>query len=130
MMGSSFNRLLHSRLRRGRGRGTDVPLRDTVLAGCVTVLFFSMQSPELVDRWLWIPFLFALCFRSAAPSTTDPGRDETVLLHEPVPYDFEASEATPAATAPRAPYEEAEPHPRLRRVSGTVPAARTTRRPS
>ena len=29
----------------------------------MTVLFFSFQSPELVDRWLWLPFLLALCFR-------------------------------------------------------------------
>ena len=64
MMGSCFNRLLHGRLRQGRRKGGDRALRDTVLAGCVTVLFFSLQSPELVDRWLWLPFLLALCFRS------------------------------------------------------------------
>ena len=61
MIGSCFNRLLHGRLR--LGRGADRALRDTVLAGCVTVLFFSFQSPEIVDRWLWLPFLLALCFR-------------------------------------------------------------------
>ena len=63
MMGSSFNRLLRGRRRRLRANGA---IRDTVLAGCVVVLFFSMQSPELVDRWLWLPFILALCFRDRA----------------------------------------------------------------
>ncbi len=40
------------------------PLRGTVLAGCLTVLFFALQGPELVDRWLWLPFMLALCFRA------------------------------------------------------------------
>ncbi len=53
MMASSFRRVL---VRRN-------PLRNAVLAGCATVLFFALQSPELVDRWLWLPFMLALCFR-------------------------------------------------------------------
>ncbi len=72
MMGSSFNRLLHGRCA-GAAKGADRALRDTVLAGCVTVLFFSFQSPEIVDRWLWLPFMLALCFRDAGP--TGPVRD-------------------------------------------------------
>jgi O-antigen ligase len=61
MMGSSFHRLLRGRLRH---RSRKDPLRDIVLAGCVTILVYSMQGPELVDRWLWLPFILALCFRS------------------------------------------------------------------
>ncbi len=68
MMGSSFNRLLSGRR---KGKHGD-PLRDVVLAGCVTVLVFSMQGPELVDRWMWLPFLLALCFRDPAPPVTSP----------------------------------------------------------
>jgi hypothetical protein len=60
MMGSAFNRLLNDRRRRGKGRD---PMRDVVLATCVTVLFFALQGPELVDRWFWLPFLLAMCFR-------------------------------------------------------------------
>jgi O-antigen/teichoic acid export membrane protein len=70
MMGSSFNRLLHGRLRRPKDR--DRAMRDTVLAGSVTVVFFSMQSPELVDRWLWLPFILALCFRDVAVREPEP----------------------------------------------------------
>ena len=59
MMASSVHRLL-----RGRRKSQPDPMRDVVLAGCVTVLFFSLQSPEIVDRWLWLPFMLALCFRT------------------------------------------------------------------
>jgi hypothetical protein len=57
----------------------DAP-RGTVLAGCVTILFFALQSPELVDRWLWLPFMFALCFgapvkRKAGATALPPGRN-------------------------------------------------------
>jgi hypothetical protein len=48
------------------------PLRATVLAGCLTVLFFALQSPEIVDRWEWLPFLLALCFRPVRRSLTRP----------------------------------------------------------
>jgi hypothetical protein len=125
MMGSSFNRLLHGRLRQGRRQGADRALRDTVLAGCVTVLFFSFQSPELVDRWLWLPFLLALCFRTGV-SGDDPGTRLSVPVTEPRPV--RAPTAAPAP--PLAPHETAEPLPVLRRVSGTVPAAARSRRPS
>lgn len=65
MMGSSFNRLLNGRRKRGRANtGT----RDIVLAACVTVLVYSMSGPELVDRWLWLPFIMALCFRDPVPA--------------------------------------------------------------
>ncbi len=126
MMGSCFKRLLHGRLRPGRRRkGGDGALRDTVLAGCVTVLFFSLQSPELVDRWLWLPFLLALCFRGAGPAD-DPGPGLTLPAAEPVPVRAAATE--PAL--PHRPRESAEPLPVLRRVSGTVPAAARSRRPT
>lgn len=81
MMGSSFNRLLKGR--RGRGTTRDRAIRDTVLAGCVVVLFFSMQSPEIVDRWLWLPFLLALCFRDRG--ATAPGADQPLRADEPLP---------------------------------------------
>jgi hypothetical protein len=66
--------MMASALRRVWGRKD--ALRATVLAGCVTVLFFALQSPEIVDRWEWLPFLLALCFRpvrrslTGAPGTT------------------------------------------------------------
>ncbi len=127
MMSSSFNRLLRDRRR--RGKGTDGALRDTVLAGCVTVLFFSMQSPELVDRWLWLPFLLALCFRPGAPSA-GPGRRDTAPVLEPVPVPAAVSAPASVPARTRAPHETADSLPVLRRVSGTVPAAARTRRPS
>jgi hypothetical protein len=119
MMGSCFNRLLHGRLRQGRRKGGDRALRDTVLAGCMTVLFFSFQSPELVDRWLWLPFLLALCFRPAGRSD-DPGPGLALHVAEPLP--LSAATTAPAPLPP--PQETAEPLPVLRRVSGTVPASR------
>ena len=39
-------------------------MRDVVLAGCIGVFFYSLQGPELVDRWMWLPFMLALCFRN------------------------------------------------------------------
>jgi hypothetical protein len=123
MMGSSFNRLLSGRRR--RAKGPDRSMRDTVLAGCVTVLFFSMQSPEIVDRWLWLPFILAFCFRDAG-STSPPGLREPIPVAEPEP--IPASAATPAS--PPSPHETAEPLPVVRRVSGTVPIAARTRRSS
>ena len=130
MMGSSFNRLLHGRRR--RGKGGDRAMRDTVLAGCVTVLFFSIQSPEIVDRWLWLPFMLALCFRDPGP-TGQPGLQE----HHPHLRTGAGAGSRvrprPHGTAPasaRSPHETAEPLPVLRRVSGTVPSAARTRRPS
>jgi hypothetical protein len=131
MMGSSFNRLLHRRRR--RGKGGDRAMRDTVLAGCVVVLFFAMQSPELVDRWLWLPFMLALCFRDAGP-TGRPGLQEPIPVSEPEPV---PAATTAPAHAPahahvpaRSAHETAEPLPVLRRVSGTVPIAARTRRSS
>src|SRR6202042_3089161 len=91
MMGSSFNRLLNGRRR--RAKGMDRSTRDTVLAGCVTVLFFSMQSPELVDRWLWLPFILALCFRDRA-AAAPPDLDE-VDRPEPVPAALASATGSP-----------------------------------
>lgn len=112
MMGSSLNRLLKGRLR--QGRGGDRALRDTVLAGCVTVLFFSFQSPEIVDRWLWLPFMLALCFRADRGRREEPARPEPAPMSEPMPM------PSPAAAHEPPPHEIAEPLPVLRRVSGTV----------
>jgi hypothetical protein len=75
MVGSSFNRLLHDRLRAGKNWD---PMRDVVLAACVAVLFFSMQGPELVDRWFWMPFLLALTFRDYTPPPA-PEHDAVAL---------------------------------------------------
>ena len=125
MMGSCLNRLLRGRLRHGRRKGGDRALRDTVLAGCITVLFFSMQSPELVDRWLWLPFLLALCFRTAGPAD-DPGPGLTLTAAEAQPVRADSTEPAP----PPRPHESAEPLPVPRQVSGTVPAAARSRRPT
>jgi hypothetical protein len=68
----------------GRRRG---PLQDVVLAGCVTVLIGGMAGPALVDRWLWMPFVLALCFRLGAQAEEpDPGsvpEEEPVALAGP-----------------------------------------------
>jgi hypothetical protein len=126
MMGSSLNRLLKGRLRQGKRRGGDRAVRDTVLAGCVTVLFFSFQSPEIVDRWLWLPFMLALCFRTSSGPSGDRGRGEEIPRAEPAPV----LTSTPAPAPEPTPDETAEPLPVLRRVSGTVPVAARMRRPS
>ena len=99
MLGSSFNRLLNGRLRAGKNWD---PMRDVVLAACIAVLFFSMQGPELVDRWFWMPFLLAFTFRDYVPPPA-PGRDQ---LAHPV-----TTPQTPAVTAPNG---------QPRRVRGTV----------
>jgi hypothetical protein len=52
-MGSGIRRML---LYRG-------PTTDILLCGMVAVLFFSLQSPELFDRWLWLPFVLAISWR-------------------------------------------------------------------
>ena len=123
MMGSSFNRLLNGRRR--RAKGMDRSTRDTVLAGCVTVLFFSMQSPEIVDRWLWLPFILALCFRDAGP-TGRSGIQEPIPVSEPEPVPASmAASASPASL-----HGTAQPLPVIRRVRGTVPIAARSREPS
>ncbi|HSZ38132.1 MAG TPA: O-antigen ligase family protein [Acidimicrobiales bacterium] len=98
MTGSGFSRLLRGRIRAGKNWD---PMRDVVLAACVADLFFAMQSPELVDRWFWLPFLLALTFRDDAP---------------PQPTTADAIEVPD--TAPQAPAQAASGQPR--RVSGSV----------
>jgi O-antigen ligase len=107
MTGTAFRQLLSGRLRAGKNWD---PMRDIVLAACVADLFFSMQSPELVDRWFWIPFLLAMTFRATAAPPT-PSVDAIEL---PV-------------TAPEAPVVAANGQPRPRRVSGTVGRHAATR---
>jgi O-Antigen ligase len=123
MMGSSFNRLLNGRRR--RPRGMDRSTRDTVLAGCVTVLFFSMQSPEIVDRWLWLPFILALCFRDGGP-TGRPGLQEPIPASEPEPVPASMAASASAVSL----HDAAQPLPVIRRVGGTVPIAARSREPS
>lgn len=57
-MATAFRRVLR--------RGRRDPTRDMILTGIVVVLFFSLQSPELFDRWLWLPFMLALTYRRDA----------------------------------------------------------------
>jgi hypothetical protein len=76
MMGSAIMRTLHGRRRLGKNRD---PMKDIILAGCIVTLFFSMQSPELVDRWLWLPFLLAFCVRDPAPAASA----DATLLEQP-----------------------------------------------
>jgi hypothetical protein len=72
MMASSIRRVL----------GRRDPMRVTVLAGCVTVLIFALQSPELVDRWLWLPFMLALCFRDPRGSRAGRnGKATSLTIH-------------------------------------------------
>ncbi len=122
MMGSSCNRLLRGRRQRRRTSAREGAIRDTVLAGCAVVLFFSMQSPELVDRWLWLPFMLALCFRDRAGAVAcpPPERDEAIV---PEPdSDPHLAALQIASRFPRpAPALLTDPLPVLRRVSGTVP---------
>jgi O-antigen ligase len=82
MMGSSFNRLVSGRRMRGENRD---PLRAVVFAACVASLFYSMQGPELVDRWMWLPFLLALCFRDPAPPATAPAEGIELPVRAPDP---------------------------------------------
>jgi len=84
MMGSSLNRLLQGRLKYS-GRPRD-PMRDVVLAGCIGVFLYSLQGPELVDRWMWLPFMLALCFRNPAaaqPTVPLDGTREDVVPSDP-----------------------------------------------
>jgi O-antigen ligase len=101
MMGSSVSRVLSGRR---RGRWHD-PMKDIILAAMVADFVFAMQSPELVDRWLWFPFLLALTFRNQ-PAPEAPAHDH-VERTEPL------SPAAPAAP-------EVVGNGRPRRVSGTV----------
>jgi hypothetical protein len=87
-------------------------MRDTVLAGCVVVLFFSLQSPELVDRWLWLPFMLALCFRDALPASgpdTVPLVDDELVPALPAqpPSDSIASDRSHEAVGAPAPTSSA-----------------------
>ncbi len=91
MMGSSFSRLLT-----GRRKSQPEPMRDIILAGCVTVLFFSMQSPEIVDRWLWLPFMLALCFRRRVGGA--PAGAEVADVTSPLDVEaFDSLSAQPSA---------------------------------
>jgi hypothetical protein len=111
MVGSSFSHVLSGR-RLGVRSGN--PLRDVILAACVADLVFSMMGPELVDRWFWMPFLFALCFREHEVPLL--GVRRTTALPLPAP---DAPTVAPANGAPvgnGAPVANGAP----RRVSGTV----------
>ena len=48
--------------RRVIGRRRD-PIGDALFAGTIAVLLFSLQSPAMFDRWLWLPFVLALAYR-------------------------------------------------------------------
>lgn len=48
--------------RRVAGPGRRDPLRAIVFSSMAVVLLFSMQAPELVDRWFWMPMVLALTF--------------------------------------------------------------------
>jgi O-antigen ligase len=65
--------------RRVTRRGKKDPTKDMLFAGMIVVLFFSMQSPEMFDRWLWVPFILALTLRRGAVPTERAALDSTVL---------------------------------------------------
>jgi O-antigen ligase len=79
ILASVFTRLL------GPGRN---PTRDVVFAGCITVLFFALQSPELFDRWFWLPFVLAMCFRTNEGSQRRRG---VVVRRAPAPVESPAT---------------------------------------
>jgi hypothetical protein len=56
-MGAGFRRMI------GRYR---TPTGDMLLAGAVVVLVFSVGSTEMLNRWLWLPFVLALAIRHPA----------------------------------------------------------------
>lgn len=74
VMGSAFRHALRAK----RDLTT-----DALMCGAICVLVFSMQSPELFDRWLWVPFVLIMTMRrgffgsseaaavTAAPSPAD-----------------------------------------------------------
>jgi hypothetical protein len=64
--------------RRVTRRGKKDPTKDMLFAGIVVVLFFSMQSPEMFDRWLWLPFILALTYRRGDASTASAELDRVV----------------------------------------------------
>jgi hypothetical protein len=98
MMGSSFNRLLSGRRKRGRANtGT----RDVVLAGLVCVLVFSVQGPELVDRWLWFPFILALCFRDTPATGLLPATATTSAAEMPDLVPATQAAPDPTTNGPR-----------------------------
>jgi hypothetical protein len=90
IMVSAFRHLL------ARGRN---PTRDMVCAGAIAVLVFSMQSPELFDRWLWLPFILAMCFRSSM-NTTEPASLESAEAAEPARRRGTVTRAAGPAPAP------------------------------
>lgn len=76
MMGSALRRTL----RVGRS-----PTNDMLLGAAVTVLLFSLQSPELFDRWLWLPFVLAMALRHRDASLRPADRPAAVAAGpEPV----------------------------------------------
>ncbi len=56
--------------RRVTRTGAKDPTKDMIFSGIVVVLFFSLQSPEMFDRWLWLPFILAMTFRRGDPPAT------------------------------------------------------------
>ncbi|HXX91427.1 MAG TPA: O-antigen ligase family protein [Acidimicrobiales bacterium] len=70
-MGSGVRRMV------GRYRS---PVGDVVLAGAVVVIAFSMQGPELVDRWMWLPFVLAMVFRPPARRAIGPRPGATAAI--------------------------------------------------
>jgi hypothetical protein len=52
--GSAFARLSK--------KGNPDPIKDIIFSGAIAVLVFTLVSPELFDRWLWLPFVLAMTF--------------------------------------------------------------------
>jgi hypothetical protein len=63
--------------RRVTRTGKKDPTKDMLV-----VLFFSMQSPEMFDRWLWVPFILALTLRRGA-NAADPPRHHRAQARPP-----------------------------------------------
>jgi O-antigen/teichoic acid export membrane protein len=71
--------------RRVTRRGKKDPTKDMLFAGMIVVLFFSMQSPEMFDRWLWLPFILALSLRWGRASAAPVGPDRVALRRSLLP---------------------------------------------
>lgn len=105
-----FAIMMASAVRRLMGPRRD-PTRDIVLAGAVVVLAFSMQSPEMFDRWLWLPFLLAMTFRGEQATPQTRPLDTAGAAVPPEPFDTAGSANPTNPTNAGSPTESSPPKP-------------------
>ena len=71
--------------RRVTRQGQKDATKDMLFAGMIVALFFSMQSPEMFDRWLWLPFILALTFQRVSASKRLLSREGSAPRSSPLP---------------------------------------------